>query len=119
LRSVRRGNYPNVTTEPIHGGAHPEDGRGERLRDTGRGARRWGLLLLGLAALGLLIAWVAANTQDVQVDWLFGSTEGSLALIIFVAAAVGWVLGLVTAAATSLRRRRRGRHAAAARGVGR
>ena len=96
-----------MTTEPVPGREQREAGRGERLRETGRRARRWGLLLLGVAALGLLIAWVAANTQDVEVDWLFGSTEGSLALIIFVAAAVGWVLGLATVAATRLRRRRR------------
>jgi uncharacterized integral membrane protein len=41
-----------------------------------------------------------ANREQVRVDWLVGSTDAALALVIFVAAALGWVLGIATAAVT-------------------
>jgi uncharacterized integral membrane protein len=38
-----------------------------------------------------------ANRATVQVDWLVGSTDAALALVIFVPAALGWILGIATA----------------------
>ena len=56
--------------------------------------------------VGLLVAWVVANRDSVEVDWLVASTDAALALVIFVAAALGWVIGLVTATAIRHRIRR-------------
>lgn len=60
-----------------------------------------------MVLLGLLIAWVAANRDRVEVNWLFGSTDAALALVIFIAAALGWLLGLATAFVIRRRTRRR------------
>jgi uncharacterized integral membrane protein len=79
----------------------------ERARRHGRRYLLYGWAALAVALVGLIIAWVAANTETVAVDWLVGSTDAALALVIFVAAALGWLLGLVTAAV--IRRRTRPR----------
>ncbi len=71
------------------------------------GGRRYVPLILGVVALGFVIAWVTRNRQTVRVDWLFGSTDAALALVIFVAAALGWAVGLGTAAVVRRRRNRR------------
>ena len=77
--------------------------RGERLR---RGTRRTGLYtwaVLLVALLVVLVALVIANTREVEVSWVFGSTRQSLVWIILAAAIVGWLTGIVT---TVLFRRR-------------
>ena len=50
-----------------------------------------------MVLIGVLIAWVVANRGSVQVDWLLGTTDAALALVIFIAAALGWILGIATA----------------------
>ena len=69
-------------------------------------ARLYGGAVVAVVLVGLLVAWVVANRESVEVDWLFASTDAALALVIFVAAALGWLLGIVTASAI---RRRIGR----------
>jgi uncharacterized integral membrane protein len=48
--------------------------------------------------LAVLIALIAANTGEVEVDWVVGSTRQALVGILFVTAVVGWLLGILTAA---------------------
>jgi uncharacterized integral membrane protein len=82
--------------------------RGERLR---RGTRRAGLYTWAFVLLALLVALVAlvvANTREVEVSWVFGSTRQSLVWIILVAAIVGWLTGVVTS--VLFRRRTRRNH---------
>ena len=61
--------------------------------------------VVGVVLIGVLVAWVVANRDSVEVDWLIASTDAALALVIFVAAALGWLIGLVTS--TAIRRRLR------------
>jgi uncharacterized integral membrane protein len=80
--------------------------RGERLR---RGTRRVGLYtwaLLLLALLVVLVALVVANTREVEVSWVLGSTRQSLVWIILAAAIVGWLAGVVTSVLFRRRTRR-------------
>jgi uncharacterized integral membrane protein len=62
--------------------------------------------IVGVVLIGLLVAWVVANRESVEVDWLVASTDAALALVIFVAAALGWLIGLATATAIRHRLRR-------------
>jgi uncharacterized integral membrane protein len=51
------------------------------------------LILLILAAV--LVVWALANTDDVEVDWLFDTSTVPLVIVIAVSAVVGFVLGLL------------------------
>ncbi len=93
-----------TTPEAGRPGPPPETSR-QRARRHGRRYLLYAWAALAVAIVGLIIAWVAANTETVAVDWLVGSTDAALALVIFVAAALGWLLGLVTAVV--IRRRTR------------
>jgi len=80
--------------------------RGERLR---RGTRRTGLYtwaVLLVALLVVLVALVIANTREVEVSWVLGSTRQSLVWIILAAAIVGWLAGIVTSVLFRRRTRR-------------
>jgi len=58
------------------------------------------------ASIVVLVALVLANTRQVKISWVFGSTSASLVWIILVSAALGWVAGITTS--VILRRRTRG-----------
>jgi uncharacterized integral membrane protein len=80
--------------------------RGERFR---RGTRRAGLYtwaVVLVALLVVLVALVIANTREVEVSWVFGSTEQSLVWIILATAIVGWLAGIVTSVLFRRRTRR-------------
>ncbi|HEY2939512.1 MAG TPA: LapA family protein [Gaiellaceae bacterium] len=55
----------------------------------------------------ILIAFVVANTRNVKVSWVLGSTRQSLVWIILVTAILGWLLGIVTGVVFRYRTRRR------------
>jgi uncharacterized integral membrane protein len=57
--------------------------------------------------LAILVALVAANTDEVKLDWVIGSGEAALAWIVLVAAVLGWVLGIATGVIIRRRTRRR------------
>lgn len=44
---------------------------------------------------GVLALWAFANTDDVEVDWLFDTTTGPLIVVIGISAALGFLLGVV------------------------
>lgn len=95
-----RGQAQTPTTAP--------EPRGERLR---RGTRRVGLYtwaFLLVALLVVLVAFIIANTREVEVSWVLGSTRQSLVWIILGAGTVGWLSGIVTSVLFR-RRTRRGR----------
>jgi uncharacterized integral membrane protein len=87
--------HDETTVTPTRGATEPPD--------HARRTRLYIGAIVAVVLVGLLVAWVVANRGSVEVDWLVGSTDAALALVIFVAAALGWLLGLVTAAA--IRRR--------------
>jgi len=70
---------------------------------TGLYAAAGALVLLLVVALALAVA----NTRNVKVSWVFGSTRQSLVWIILVTAILGWLLGIMTSAIFRFRTRRR------------
>ena|SRR5438105_3770143 len=83
--------------------------RWERFR---RKARRTRLHLyagLAVAVLVCLVALVVANTRQVKVSWVVGSSTASLVWIVLASAVLGWLLGIFTSAL--FRRRTRARRA--------
>jgi len=81
--------------------------RRERLlrhrRHTGLYSWAFGLVAL----LVVLIALVVANTRRVKLSWVVGNGHASLVWIIFTAAILGWLLGILTSVVFRLRTRRR------------
>jgi uncharacterized integral membrane protein len=81
------GTDPIKVSEPV----------GERNK---RHARRAGLYVragVAVAAVIVLVALIAANTDSVTLHWVVGTTKAPLVWIIVVSALVGWIGGLVTA----------------------
>lgn len=52
-------------------------------------------ILVWIVALGALIAVVVSNSQDVEIDWVFGESTGPLWIVIAGAALLGAVIGYV------------------------
>ncbi len=86
--------------------ATEDEPRGERVRRRTRraGLYTWAFLLVAL--LVVLVALIIANTREVEVSWVFGSTSQSLVWIILAAAIVGWLTGIVTSVLFRRRTRR-------------
>jgi uncharacterized integral membrane protein len=87
--------------------AEPAEPRGDRLRRHGRrtGLYTWAVGLVAL--LVILIALVVANTRQVKLSWVVGTSQASLVWIILAAAVLGWLLGILTSEVFRLRTRRR------------
>lgn len=63
-----------------------------------RMAHRTRLHLYAFAAVALLVYAVglaAANTRNVKVDWVFGSSSVPLLWLVLFAAILGWLLGIL------------------------
>lgn len=69
------------------------DTRTERKIRTGQTVR----VVVWVVILALIVVFAAANSQDVNVDWVFGDSDGALWLVIGGSAAAGFLLGLTTA----------------------
>jgi uncharacterized integral membrane protein len=85
----------------------PVEARGDRLRRHGRrtGLYTWAVGLIAL--LVILIALAVANTRQVKLSWVVGTSHASLVWIILAAAVLGWLLGIFTSVVFRLRTRRR------------
>ena len=67
----------------------------------GRKARRTRFHLVALSAVLLLVCLVAlvvANTRQVELNWVFGSSTASLVWIVLFSAILGWLLGILSSA---------------------
>lgn len=53
------------------------------------------VVLVGLVLV--LAGLVLANQDDVEVDWLFDTTEGPLVVVIAISAGLGFLLGVLVA----------------------
>ncbi len=63
--------------------------------------------LVGVGLVGLFVVlFVALNTHDTKVDFIFGSTKVSVIWVILLSLALGFALGALL---PQLRRRRRGK----------
>lgn len=99
---------PEPAPEPSSEAAPPSslESRSERRHRHGRRARLyvWAVLLIALVAV--LIVLTSRNTRVARLDWVFGSTNASLAWIVLAAAVLGWLLGIVTSIAFQHQTRR-------------
>lgn len=62
---------------------------------------------MSIGLLVIVIALAVANTRQVELSWVVGSSHASLVWIILVAALLGWLLGIVTGIVFRLRTRRK------------
>jgi uncharacterized integral membrane protein len=85
----------------------PVEPRSDRLRRQGRhtGLYAWAFGLVAL--LVVLMALAVANTRQVKLSWVVGTSHASLVWIILASAVLGWLLGIVTSVVFRLRTRRR------------
>lgn len=72
----------------------PGESPRQRRSRHGHRARLYVWAGLSVAALAVLIALAAANTQSVKLDWVVGSTRASLVWVILAATVLGWLLGI-------------------------
>jgi uncharacterized integral membrane protein len=107
------GAAPDLTSPPESTPAAPEDGapavesRGDRFRRRGRHARLYLWMFLVIASLVVLVGLITSNTRKVQVSWVFGDTDVSVAWLVLVTALVAWLLGIATSTIFRHRTRRR------------
>lgn len=57
--------------------------------------RLWAKLVALVLAVAYLIAFVAENTTNVPVHWVFGTTHGSLIWVIVASLGLGLLLGVL------------------------
>jgi uncharacterized integral membrane protein len=81
--------------------------RGARLRRHGHRTRLYAWAFILVSLLVVVIALAVANTRQVKLSWVVGSSHASLVWIILVAAVLGWLLGIATSVVFRLRTRRR------------
>jgi uncharacterized integral membrane protein len=72
--------------------------RGARLSREARRIRFHLYASFTVALLVCLVALVIANTSQVKLNWVFGSSTASLDWIVLFSAILGWLLGTVTSA---------------------
>jgi uncharacterized integral membrane protein len=97
------------TTPPEQVETEPVEPRGARLRRHGHrtGLYAWAFALVAL--LVIVIALAIANTRQVKLSWVVGTSHASVVWIIVAAAVLGWLLGIITSVVFQLRTRRRHR----------
>jgi uncharacterized integral membrane protein len=88
-----RNGRPLVSAEPA-----PAETRRERLGRKARRTRFYAYASLTVALMVCLVALVAANTRQVELSWVVGSSSTSLVWIILCSASLGWLLGIVSSA---------------------
>ena len=72
--------------------------RRERFHRKARRTRFHAYAFVTVALLVCLVALVVANTRQVELSWVFGSSSASLVWIILSSAILGWLLGIVSSA---------------------
>jgi uncharacterized integral membrane protein len=84
--------------EPADLSPHGVESRSARF---GRKARRTRLHLYVVVAVVrfvFLVALIVANTRQVKLSWVVGSSHASLVWIVLFSAILGWLLGLLSGA---------------------
>ena len=79
---------------------------GARRRRHRHRSRLYAFAFALVALLVVVIALVVANTRQVKLSWVFGTSRTSLVWIILAAAVLGWLLGVLTGIVFRLRTRR-------------
>jgi uncharacterized integral membrane protein len=104
-----QGQGPDQGHEPQEP-RYEDESRWERSIRYGHRSRLYATLVLGIAAVILLILLIARNTRQVKVDYVVGHSQTALIWLVVISAITGWVLGIVTA--YLIRRRTRWRRTA-------
>ena len=91
---------PQPATEPV-------EPRGARLRRHRRHTRLYAWAFVLVALLVVVIALAVANTRQVKLSWVAGTSHASLVWIILTTAVLGWLLGIATSIVFRARTRRR------------
>ncbi len=81
-----------------------ETRRGRSRRHAQR-ARLYVYTLIAVALAAVVVALAASNTAHAKVSWIIGSSHVSLVWMVLAAVVLGWLLGLLTAAALHRRTR--------------
>jgi uncharacterized integral membrane protein len=97
-RADTNGSSTPVETVPESTNPPVAETRGARFSRKARRTRLYAYAVLALAVLVCLIALVVANTRQVKLDWVVGSSTASLVWIVLFSAVLGWLLGLVSGA---------------------
>jgi uncharacterized integral membrane protein len=84
--------------------ARVESPHGRSRRHALRG-RLYAYALIAVALSAAVVALAASNTAKAKVSWVLGSSHVSLVWMILATAVLGWLLGLLTAAALHRRTR--------------
>jgi uncharacterized integral membrane protein len=66
----------------------------------------WAFALVSLVIV--VVALAVANTRQVKISWVVGTSRASLVWIVLAAALLGWLLGMTTSVVFRLRTRRHG-----------
>lgn len=90
---------------PLSGSVSESESGGARFVRRVRRVRLYTYAFFGVALLVYVVALASSNTHRVRVDWVFGSSSVSLIWLVLLAAILGWLLGLVVAAAFRWRTR--------------
>ena len=94
----------HAAQQPPHEGQSQQE---EAARRPVRESYLWIKLVLLLAVIAYVIAFVLQNNNQVDVDFVFGTTEISLTWVILICLAIGLVGGVLL---SQFYRRRRRRH---------
>jgi uncharacterized integral membrane protein len=85
----------------------PAESRVDRLRRHGHRTKLYASAFAVVALVVAVVALAVANTRQVKLSWVFGTTHASLVWIIIVTAVLGWLLGIATSIVFRLRTRRK------------
>jgi uncharacterized integral membrane protein len=85
----------------------PAESRGDRLRRHGHRTKLYASAFAVVALVVAVVALAVANTRQIKLSWVFGTTHASLVWIIIVTAVLGWLLGIATSIVFRLRTRRK------------
>ena len=85
----------------------PVEPRGVRIRRHARRTNLYVWAFIVVALLVVVVALAAANTRQVKLSWVVGTSHASLVWIVVAASVLGWLLGLATGIVFRLRTRRR------------
>jgi uncharacterized integral membrane protein len=88
---------PEVTEAPA-AAPTPVETRGARFSRKARRTRLHLYAFCTVALLVCLVALVVANTRQVKLSWVVGSSTASLVWIVLSAAILGWLLGILSSA---------------------
>ena len=93
----RSAEAQELTATPAAAPPAPET-RGERFSRKARRTRFHAYAVAAVVLLVCLVALVSANTGQVKLNWVFGSSTASLVWIVLFSAILGWLLGTVISA---------------------